>query len=130
ATSRPYPKQLAFHAAGATRRERLFLAGNQLGKTLSGAFEMAMHLTGRYPAWWPGRRWDRPIVAWAAGVSGEGTRDNPQRLLMGRPGEIGTGTVPAAAIEATSSARGTSDLFHAGRVRPRSGRSSTPPLQT
>src|SRR5690606_27547622 len=49
---RPYPRQAEFHAAGAQHRERLFLAGNQLGKTLAGAFEYAMHLTGRYPDWW------------------------------------------------------------------------------
>ena len=30
---RPYPKQAAFHAAGAVHRERLLMAGNQLGKT-------------------------------------------------------------------------------------------------
>ena len=29
----PYRKQAEFHAAGAVHRERLFLAGNQLGKT-------------------------------------------------------------------------------------------------
>src|SRR5258708_1610023 len=34
AAYRPYPKQQQFHAAGATFRERLFMAGNQLGKTL------------------------------------------------------------------------------------------------
>ena len=27
----PYPKQSQFHALGVDRRERLFLAGNQLG---------------------------------------------------------------------------------------------------
>ena len=31
---RPYPKQREFRAAGAAHRERLFMAGNQLGKTL------------------------------------------------------------------------------------------------
>src|SRR5689334_14530497 len=64
---RPYPKQAGFHAAGATTRERLLMAGNQLGKTLAGGFEAAMHLTGRYPDWWQGRRFDRPTVAWAGG---------------------------------------------------------------
>src|SRR5262249_58630904 len=54
----PYPKQLEFHAAGATHRERLLMAGNQLGKTLAGGFEAAMHATGRYPDWWRGRRFD------------------------------------------------------------------------
>ncbi|WFU49498.1 terminase family protein [Sinorhizobium terangae] len=45
---RPYAKQREFHDAGAAVRERLFMAGNQLGKTLAGAAEAAMHLTGRY----------------------------------------------------------------------------------
>src|ERR1700731_354350 len=34
---RPYPKQAEFHAAGATHRERLFMAGNRVGKTQCGA---------------------------------------------------------------------------------------------
>jgi hypothetical protein len=46
---RPYPKQREFHAAGNTARERLLIAGNQLGKTLAGGSEAAMHATGRYP---------------------------------------------------------------------------------
>ena len=36
ASYRPYPKQAEFHAAGATHDERLFMAGNQLGKTMAG----------------------------------------------------------------------------------------------
>ena len=46
---RPYPKQVQFHAAGATDEERLLMAGNQQGKTFCAAAETAMHLTGRYP---------------------------------------------------------------------------------
>jgi hypothetical protein len=34
---RPYPKQVAFHAAGARCRERLLIAANQSGKSLAGA---------------------------------------------------------------------------------------------
>jgi hypothetical protein len=40
-------------------RERLLMAANQVGKTLAGAAEAAFHLTGRYPDWWEGRRWER-----------------------------------------------------------------------
>ncbi|RVI42920.1 terminase large subunit domain-containing protein, partial [Sinorhizobium medicae] len=65
----PYAKQREFHAAGATFRERLFMAGNQLGKTLAGAAEAAMHLTGRYPEWWQGRRFDRPVAMLAGSES-------------------------------------------------------------
>jgi hypothetical protein len=55
---RPYAKQREFHAAGASARARLLMAGNQLGKTIAGGFEAAMHATGRYPGWWQGRRFD------------------------------------------------------------------------
>lgn len=91
----PYPKQRKFHRLGATKRERLLRAGNQQGKSLCLGAEMAMHLTGRYPSWWQGRRWTRPILAWAAGETAEATRDNPQRILLGFPGEEGTGMIPA-----------------------------------
>src|SRR5262245_6255001 len=90
---RPYTKQREFHAAGRDFDERLFMAGNQLGKTLAGAMEWAMHLTGLYPEkgspgfpdGWQGKRFAQPVRMWAAGVTRESTRDNPQRLLMGPP---------------------------------------------
>lgn len=125
AAYKPYSKQLEFHAAGLTHRERLFLAGNQLGKTLSGSFEYAMHLTGQYPEGWPGRIWRRPIVGWAAGVTGETTRDTVQRLLMGRTGQIGTGAIPKDCILDYSRALGVSDLFDTVTVKHVSGEPST-----
>lgn len=95
---KPYARQIEFHNAGATKRERLFRAGNQLGKTWSSAYEVAFHLTGQYPAWWEGKRWNRAVTGWALGESMESTRDTMQRLLIGRPGEWGTGTIPAETI--------------------------------
>ena len=94
---KPYPKQLEFFAMGATKTERLLMAGNRLGKTMAGAFETACHLTGLYPDWWPGRRWDRPTKAWAAGVSTTAVRDVTQTQLCGPPeieDEFGTGFIP------------------------------------
>jgi phage terminase large subunit-like protein len=117
----PYPKQSQFHAAGANHRERLLMAGNQLGKTLAGGFEIAMHATGRYPAWWQGKRFDRPIVAWAAGTTGETTRDTVQRVLIGRAGQHGTGAIPKADIGELISARGVADLLDTIRVKHVSG---------
>lgn len=118
---RPYVRQAEFHAAGATHRERLFMAGNQLGKTLSGGMEVAMHATGVYPDWWRGRRFDRPTVGWAAGVTGESTRDTVQRILVGRPGRHGTGSIPKACLIDTTAARGVPDLLDTIRVRHVSG---------
>lgn len=121
----PYPKQLEFHAAGASNRQRLLMAANQVGKTIAAGFEVAMHATGRYPDWWTGRRWDRPTVGWAAGVTGESTKENPQRILLGRPGQLGTGTIPSADILGTTSARGIADAMDGIKVRHVSGGQST-----
>src|SRR5689334_2676518 len=103
---RPYPKQIDFHAAGASFRERLLMAGNQLGKTLSAGAETAMHITGRYPDWWTGHRKTKPFHCWVSGVTGESTRDNPQRILYGPLGAPGTGMIPKDAIKDVSPRRG------------------------
>jgi phage terminase large subunit-like protein len=118
---RPYPKQAKFHAAGAAHRERLFMAGNQLGKTLAGAMEEAIHATGRYPDWWRGRYFPGPTTSWAAGVTGESTRDTVQRRLLGRAGEPGTGALPWDAVVKTIPARGVAGLIDTILVRHVSG---------
>jgi phage terminase large subunit-like protein len=118
---RPYEKQLAFHNAGAKHRERLMCAGNQLGKTLAGGFEAAMHAHGKYPDWWCGYRFDGPTVGWCCGVSGEVVRDTVQRVMLGRAGAIGTGAIPKAAILEVVTARGIADLVGTIKVQHVSG---------
>lgn len=125
---RPYPKQAEFHAAGAEHRERLLLAGNQLGKTLAGAAEMAMHLSGRYPDWWRGRRFDRHIVAMAGSETAELTRDGVQRLLVGPPSDEsawGTGMIPGAALADSARRQGVADALDTVTVAHASGGRST-----
>lgn len=108
----PYIKQKAFHAAGKTHDERLFMAGNQLGKTIAGGNEWAIHLTGRYPDWWEGKVFEEPVRFWASGVTSESTRDNPQRVLVGPPqqkDQWGTGTIPFDALKDWTPSRGVPD---------------------
>ena len=126
ATYRPYAKQREFHAT--TARECLFLAGNQLGKTLAGTAEDAIHLTGRYPDWWTGHRFTKPITMLAGSESYELTRDGLQRLLIGPPAneeEWGTGMIPQAAIAATTRRSGVSNALDSVTVRHISGGNST-----
>lgn len=118
---KPYPRQIEFHNRGATYRERLFRAGNQLGKTWSSAYEIAFHLTGKYPSWWKGKRWNRGVTGWALGESMESTRDTLQRLVLGRPGEWGTGTIPLADIIEIKRAQGVPDAVDCVFVRHVSG---------
>lgn len=121
---RPYPKQAEFHALGATHRERLLIAANRVGKTVCGAAELAIHLTGRYPDWWIGKRFEKPIRAWAAGVTAESTRDVVQEKLIGPPAhreEWGTGMIPADCIDDTSTARSVADMLDTVTVNHASG---------
>lgn len=125
---RPYAKQKLFHDRGGEFRERLFMAGNQLGKTWSGAFEMAMHLTGEYPEWWEGRRWDRAIRAIAGSESSELTRDAIQRLLVGPPEDEslwGTGAIPKEKIVSWSRKAGVPNALDSVTVKHRNGGTST-----
>ena len=93
----PYLKQRQFIAAGLRYRERALFAGTQLGKTECAAYEMACHLTGLYPLDWPGRKFKKPIKAWAVGENLKMTRDIMQKKLCGEPGNVeafGTGMIP------------------------------------
>jgi phage terminase large subunit-like protein len=78
-----YVKHRQFFRAGKTHQERLFLAANRIGKTEAAGFEVALHLTGRYPPWWDGRRFEHPTKWWAAGDTRQTTRDIIQVSLMG-----------------------------------------------
>lgn len=121
---KPYPKQRDFHASGSFKgvRERLLMAGNQLGKTLCAGAETAMHLTGMYPEWWTGRRFDYPTTAWAASVTSQGTRDTVQRILLGPPGQWGTGMIPKdRIIEIKRAVHGVPDAVESITVRHNSG---------
>ena len=94
-----YPRHMEFFAAGATHLERCMLAANRIGKTEGvGAYELSLHLTGQYPHWWVGRRFDRPVKAWAAGTTGKTVREILQDKLLGPPSAVGTGMIPGDAI--------------------------------
>ncbi len=119
---KPYAKQIEFHERGKAFRERLFMAGNQLGKTLSGGMEVAMHLTGLYPDWWTGKRFDDPVVFIVGSKSGQLLRDGAQRILFGRPESIGTGTIPGDSISGEPrKAQGTPDLLDSALIKHVSG---------
>ena len=116
----PYEPQLEFFGLGRTRRERLFMAGNQTGKSQSGAFEMVCHLTGIYPSWWVGKRFGQPIKAWAGGVTGTDVRDVMQGKLCGTPGAVPAdynGLIPQKMLIGRTLSHGVSDAFDSIRVK-------------
>ena len=119
-----YDKHRAFMRAGKDHRERLMIAANRVGKTQCAAYEFSLHLTGaydEYAPWWDGRRFERPVSLWAAGDTGKTTRDILQKAYLGRPGEDGTGMIPAHLIEKQTSKAGLPDAIESIYVRHISG---------
>lgn len=81
-----------------------------MGKTEGvGAYETTLHLTGRYPDWWEGKRFQSSITAWAAGDTSQTTRDILQEKLLGPKSDIGTGMIPGDSIVRTTPKPGVPD---------------------
>src|SRR3990167_10255014 len=125
-----YGWQRDFHNAGRNHEERMLMAANRGGKTQSAAAEMAIHLTGMYPPWWEGRKFDRPVRAWCGSVTNESSKDIIQEALLGTKNadrndpNFGTGWIPASKILAiTTRQAGISDVVDTITVKHVSGQS-------
>ncbi|UOF77193.1 large terminase protein [Caudoviricetes sp.] len=131
-----YQKHIDFFRLG-KRRQRLFVAGNRVGKTTGGAYEMAMHLTGLYEDWWREedgyKKFDRPVKAWGAGDTNESTKAILQLELFGEPQGVknrtrwvtGEGMIPLHLIEEIKWKSGFKDLIGEAKIRHASGGLST-----
>lgn len=113
----PYAYQREYHSCEVDNQELMLRAANRVGKTYSAAMAIAFHATGLYPEkgeyfypaghkqagqdiWpdgWMGRRFDKPILIWAASVTNELSRDVQQKELLGGPprsADWGKGSIP------------------------------------
>lgn len=119
------PKHEAFFAAGALYSERLFMASNRSGKSICGLFEDAAHMTGNYPSWWTGKRFDHPVDVWIIGPDAVTVRDTLQKDLLGPLGEEGTGILPAHVLGKATGKQGVVGAVDKLKVRHISGGWST-----
>jgi phage terminase large subunit-like protein len=105
----PYEWQMSLANATDLHKQLLAMCANQIGKSTAGAYITACHLTGRYPKWWKGHKFKKPIYSWASGVSNDTTRDIIQTELLGLaedPEALGTGMIPKDCIVETTRRRG------------------------
>lgn len=121
-----YRKHLEFFAAGKIHDERAAMAANRVGKTEGiGAYEVTLHLTGLYPDWWNGRRWDRPINCLCGGDTATTTRDILVAKLLGPKEARGTGMVPREVLGKPVPAPGIRDHVDYAKIKHVSGGWST-----
>ena len=140
-----YPKHLEFFAAGGKHkplpscpdgcngephRERCFMAGNRVGKTSAGIYETVLHLTGNYPHWWTGKRFDKPIKAWAASDTNKTVRGVLQEKFYGTLSEPGTGLIPGDSIVYRTTKQGIAEAIDTIYVKHVSGGTSSVVLKS
>jgi phage terminase large subunit-like protein len=130
-----YPKHMEFFAASAKYREISLIAANRVGKSEAGAYAAALHLTGDYPDWWVGKRFDHAVRGWAAGTTNEKTKEIVQEKLCGclereanddpqKAVGLGTGMIPGDKIASVEYHPGIRNSIKTVWVEHRSGRKS------
>lgn len=120
----PYPYQKKFYTMGSKYKHRLMMAANRIGKSFGGAAEVSFHLTGEYPKWWKGLKFDTPVRIIVGGVTTERTRDIIQKELVGEPSDptaYGTGAIPKRCIVDKVRRAGIPNALSALVVRHKSG---------
>jgi len=91
----PNDIQQRFCNESAGNLEVLLTGGRQsTGKTYTLTGWIAMNLTGVYPSWYTGRRWDRPVTFAGGTVTHKQTRDVYCRYLLGHEHDRGSGWIP------------------------------------
>jgi phage terminase large subunit-like protein len=127
-----YKKAWEFFDAGKEYNTRLFTAGNQVGKSITCATELVMHLTGDYHPLWQGKRFDKPVDAWIVGRTSELVRQTVQPLLLGQTPNFGTGLIPKINLDLSTltDAKKASTGISTFRVVHKSGGFSTVSLKS
>ena len=87
-------------------REVMLSGLNQGGKSTALIMLICMHLTGLYPDWYKGHRFDHPIDMLLGGETGQTTRDLLTDDILGEHDERGKGMLPAFTLGAIDLMRG------------------------
>lgn len=116
-----YSAHIRFITASHSHSQTAFIAANRTGKTRTGAYIMACHLTGVYPEWWKGKKYINPINAWAAGKTNQKTKEIIQTELLGPENDTGSGMIPRHLIVKITKKNGVADGVETVTIRHASG---------
>jgi phage terminase large subunit-like protein len=112
-----YAKHLQHFDASAHFGQTSLMGGNRSGKSYANCYAGACHMTGWYPPWWTGRRFNRPVTIWAAGEDGKSVRDSLQVLYLGEIGAFGTGLIPFDSLARYATRSGIADAIDSFTVK-------------
>lgn len=98
--------------------------------TSAGVYETVLHLTGKYPDWWTGKRFRTHIKAWAASDTNKTVRGVLQEKFLGPINAPGTGLIPADDIVYRTTKAGIAEAVDTIYVRHVSGGMSSVQLKS
>ena len=118
-----YPWQRRFIDSTMDKTACCLMAANRVGKSWTGTFIDAVHLTGDYPDGWEGYRFEKPPLIWVLGYSGDKIRDILQEPLFGHynNGELTGGLVSKDEILDCIPMLGTSRCVREVKVKHKNG---------
>lgn len=89
-----YAKHIEFFRRSKLHSLMGLIGANASGKTTMGSIITYFHLSGKYPEWWEGYKFNQgPITAWAASIEAKQLRAL-QEVMFGSYLDPGTGVIP------------------------------------
>ena len=106
------------------------IAANRVGKSFSIMATVATHLTGNYPDNWNGRKFDKPVDVYVAGVDSNHNRNVLQSYLLGTNNrfledQIGTGMIARDTLVMESMVKEKKGVIEAISIKHKTGGYST-----
>jgi phage terminase large subunit-like protein len=88
------PWQLEFHNSKGKAKGNI--CANGVGKSFATLWETVAHLTGEYPDWYDGFRFDKPVLWWVGSIDAALQVEGVQKILLGPDlaENYGTGLIP------------------------------------
>jgi phage terminase large subunit-like protein len=112
-----YARHIAFLAASERHVETALIGANRCGKSMTAAYAVVAHTTGRYAPWWPGRKFPGPITCWVCGNDSRTVRETCQTILFGPEGAPDTGMFPADTVISTVMRAGSPGSIDSAQIR-------------
>ncbi len=103
------------------------LCGNRMGKSYSATWLYACHLTGYYPSWFKGYKYESQIDTWYLTSTAEQAAQSGglQEYLLGAINDIGSGWIPKDCIAKTEAGIGVKGFIKKSFIEHVSGELST-----